>query len=98
MNRKHTMNRKYVVKYLLVIKSHFLNKLLNKNICTHENKFVSNHIHGCKFYFIQCKKLDIDTKCLLQLCANTEEFVVNSFFDEAMVLTQNKTIKYERRS
>jgi hypothetical protein len=44
------------------------------------------------------KKLDIDTKCLLQLCANMEEFFMNSFFDETMVPTQNKTIKYERRS
>ncbi len=66
-----------------------INKHLNKNICTHENKFVSNHIHGCKFYFIQCKKLDIDTKFLLQLCATMEEFVMNSSLDEAMIPTQN---------
>jgi hypothetical protein len=75
------------------MRSHFLNKRmlinkrLNKNIRTHENKFVSNDIHGCKFYFIQCKKLGIDTKCLLQLCASMEILVMNSSLDEAMAPT-----------
>jgi hypothetical protein len=39
-----------------------------------------------------------NAKCLFQLCASMEEFVMNSSFDEVMAPTQNKTIKYERRS
>jgi len=61
--------------------------MLNKNICTKENKFDNNHVHGCKFHPIQFKKLDINTTTYLNCVhVSTKKFAMSSSFDEAKAL------------
>ncbi len=62
-------------------------RMLNKNICTKENKFDNNHVHGCKFHPIQFKKLDINTTTYLNCVhVSTKKFAMSSSFDEAKAL------------
>jgi hypothetical protein len=77
--------------------------MLNKNICTKENKFDSNYVHGCKFHPIQFKKLDINTTTYLNCVhVSTKEFAMSSSFDEAKALAHIYIYIYiyiyERRS